>query len=214
VLYKNLEGNKKRKMKIICIGRNYEDHAKEMGNDTPKHPIFFLKPDSALLPKRNPFFLPNFSEEIHYEVELVFKIIKVGKAIEPQHANKYYNQVGLGIDFTARDLQKKCKEKGHPWEIAKAFDQSAVVGEKFLNVENIQNINFSLQKNGEMVQKSNSKNMLFNIDEIISYISKFMTLKIGDLIFTGTPAGVGAVNIGDELTGFIEDQKMFNIKIK
>ena len=196
-------------MKIICIGRNYKDHAKEMAQPIPDVPMFFLKPDSALLPKRNPFFIPNFSDEVHYEVELIYKIKKVGKSIDSKFSNGYYEEVGLGIDFTARDLQQKCKENGHPWEIAKAFDQSALVGDKFLKINSKENINFSLQKNGELVQKSSSDNMIFNIDEIISYVSKFMTLKIGDLIFTGTPSGVGPVSIGDTLEGFINEKKIF-----
>ena len=201
-------------MKIICIGRNYKDHAKEMGTTAPKFPIIFLKPDSSLLPKRNPFFLPDFSKEIHYEVELVYKIDKLGKSIKKKFAKNYYSEVGLGIDFTARDLQKKCKKKGHPWEIAKAFDQSAVVGEKFIPINSLDSINFSLQKNNKVVQKSNANQMIFSIDEIISYISKFMTLKIGDLIFSGTPSGVGPVKIGDELKGFIENQEIFKVRIK
>ena len=201
-------------MKIICIGRNYKDHAKEMAQPIPDVPMFFLKPDSALLPKRNPFFIPNFSDEVHYEVELIYKIKKVGKSIDSKFSNGYYEEIGLGIDFTARDLQQKCKENGHPWEIAKAFDQSALVGEKFLKINSKENINFSLQKNGELVQKSSSDNMIFNIDEIISYVSKFMTLKIGDLIFTGTPSGVGPVSIGDTLEGFINEKKIFKVNIK
>ncbi|MBH19197.1 MAG: 2-hydroxyhepta-2,4-diene-1,7-dioate isomerase [Crocinitomicaceae bacterium] len=201
-------------MKIICIGRNYKDHAKEMAQSIPDVPMFFLKPDSALLPKRNPFFIPNFSDEVHYEVELIYKIKKVGKSIDSKFSNGYYEEVGLGIDFTARDLQQKCKENGHPWEIAKAFDQSALVGEKFLKINSKENINFSLQKNGELVQKSSSDNMIFNVDEIISYVSKFMTLKIGDLIFTGTPSGVGPVSIGDTLEGFINEMKIFKVNIK
>ena len=201
-------------MKIICIGRNYKDHAKEMAQPVPDVPMFFLKPDSALLPKRNPFFIPNFSNDVHYEVELIYKIKKVGKFINSKFSYNYYKEVGLGIDFTARDLQQKCKEKGHPWEIAKAFDQSALVGEKFLEINSKENINFSLLKNGKLVQKGSSENMIFNIDEIISYISKFMTLKIGDLIFTGTPSGVGPVNIGDILEGFINEKKIFKVNIK
>jgi acylpyruvate hydrolase len=201
-------------MKIICIGRNYKDHAKEMGQSVPEVPMFFLKPDSSLIAKRNPFFIPNFSNDIHYEVELIYKIKKVGKSINSKFSHKYYNEVGLGIDFTARDLQQKCKEKGHPWEIAKAFDQSALVGEEFLKINHQDNINFSLEKNGQLVQKSNSNNMIFSIDEIISYISKFMTLKIGDLIFTGTPSGVGPVTIGDTLEGFINEERIFRLNIK
>ena len=203
-------------MKIICIGRNYIDHAKELNNPVPSEPLFFLKPDSAILPKRNPFYIPNFTNIVHYEVELIIKICKLGKNINENFANTYYNEIGLGIDFTARDLQDKCKEKGHPWEIAKAFDQSAVVSEKFIDKKNLNlnNINFSLKKNGEIVQQGNSSNMLFNFDEIIAHVSKFMTLKIGDLIFTGTPAGVGKVKIGDELIGYLEEEKAFKTNVK
>lgn len=203
-------------MKIICIGRNYIDHAKELNNPVPSEPLFFLKPDSAILPKRNPFYIPNFTNIVHYEVELIIKICKLGKNINENFASTYYNEIGLGIDFTARDLQDKCKEKGHPWEIAKAFDQSAVVSEKFIDKKNLNlnNINFSLKKNGEIVQQGNSSNMLFNFDKIIAHVSKFMTLKIGDLIFTGTPAGVGKVKIGDELIGYLEEEKAFKTNVK
>ena len=201
-------------MKIICIGRNYADHAKEMGKEIPKQPLFFLKPDSSILPKRNPFYIPNFSNEIHFEVELIVKIKKLGKSIPIEFAKNYYSEIGLGIDFTARDLQKKCKDKGHPWEIAKAFDQSAVISEEFLDLKVLDNINFRLEKNEKIVQQSNSKNMLFNVDQIINHVSKYMTLKIGDLIFTGTPAGVGPVKIGDHLDGFINDKKMFSVNVK
>jgi 2-keto-4-pentenoate hydratase/2-oxohepta-3-ene-1,7-dioic acid hydratase in catechol pathway len=203
-------------MKIICIGRNYVDHAKELNNPIPKEPLFFLKPNSAILPKRNPFFIPNFSKNIHYEVELIIKVCKLGKNINETFANTYYNEIGLGIDFTARDLQDQCKEKGHPWEIAKAFDQSAVVSNKFINKKNlnVKDINFSLKKNGELVQKGNSSAMLFNFDQIIAHVSQYMTLKIGDLIYTGTPAGVGPVSIGDELIGYLESKEAFKTKIK
>ena len=201
-------------MKIICIGRNYIDHAKEMGKEVPKKPMFFLKPNSAILPKRNPFFMPDFSNEVHYEVELIFKINKLGKSIATNFANTYYKEIGLGIDFTARDLQQQCKEKGHPWEIAKAFDNSALISEEFLNLKSLKEINFSLKKNGQTVQKGNLKEMVFNIDEIIHHVSKYMTLKIGDIIFTGTPSGVGPVKIGDILEGFINDKKMFSLNIK
>ncbi len=201
-------------MKIICIGKNYLEHAKEMGDIAPEKPIFFLKPDSAILPKRNPFYIPNFSNEVHHEVELIIKIKKLGKCINLNFAKEYYSEIGLGIDFTARDIQKKCKEKGHPWEIAKAFDQSAVISDSFIDINSLRDINFHLDKNGETVQKSNIKEMIFSIDEIIYYVSKYMTLKIGDLIFTGTPSGVGPVNIGDRLEGFINDKKMFNVNIK
>ena len=201
-------------MKIICIGRNYSAHAKEMGNSVPKEPIFFLKPDSAILPKRNPFYIPNFSQEIHYEVELIIKIKKLGKSINLEYAKDYYSEIGLGIDFTARDLQENCKKLGRPWEIAKAFDQSAVISEQFIEVNSLNEINFSLKKNGEVVQKGNLKEMIFSPDQIIHYISKYMTVKIGDLIFTGTPSGVGPVKIGDKLEGFINAQKMFSVNIK
>jgi acylpyruvate hydrolase len=201
-------------MKIICIGRNYSDHVKEMGNSISKSPIFFLKPNSALLPKRNPFFIPNFSNEIHYEVELVYKIKKVGKSIDQSFSKNYYSEIGLGIDFTARDLQEECKKNGHPWEIAKSFDQSALVSENFMDLNSLNKLNFSLLKNGEIVQESNANKMIFNIDQIISYVSNYMTLKTGDLIFTGTPSGVGAIKIGDSLEGFINDKSMFKVNIK
>ena len=201
-------------MKIICIGRNYSDHVKEMGNSISKSPIFFLKPNSALLPKRNPFFIPNFSNEIHYEVELVYKIKKVGKSIDQSFSKNYYSEIGLGIDFTARDLQEECKKNGHPWEIAKSFDQSALVSENFMNLNSLNKLNFSLLKNGEIVQESNANKMIFNIDQIISYVSNYMTLKTGDLIFTGTPSGVGPIKIGDNLEGFINDKSMFKVNIK
>ena len=201
-------------MKIICIGRNYSDHVKEMGNSISKSPIFFLKPNSALLPKRNPFFIPNFSNEIHYEVELVYKIKKVGKSIDQSFSKNYYSEIGLGIDFTARDLQEECKKNGHPWEIAKSFDQSALVSENFMDLNSLNKLNFSLLKNGEIVQESNANKMIFNIDQIISYISNYMTLKTGDLIFTGTPSGVGPIKIGDNLEGFINDKSMFKVNIK
>lgn len=201
-------------MKIICIGRNYLEHAKEMGKPITKDPIFFLKPDSSLIAKRQPFYFPNFSKNIHYEVELVYKIKKVGKSIDPVFSKDYYDKVGLGIDFTARDLQEKCKLNGHPWEIAKSFDQSALVSEDFLEVKSLKDLKFSLLKNGETVQKSNANQMIFSIDEIISYVSNFMTLKIGDLIFTGTPSGVGSVKIGDKLEGFINNESIFSLNIK
>lgn len=203
-------------MKIICIGRNYADHAKEMNAAVPENPVFFMKPDSALLPGRNPFFYPDFTKDLHYECEIVVKINKLGKNIATKFAHTYYDEIGLGIDFTARDLQQECKEKGLPWEIAKSFEHSAPVSKKFLDKStlDLSNLNFSLQQNKNVVQQGNTKDMLFNIDQIIAYISQFFTLKIGDLIFTGTPAGVGPVAIGDVLTGFIEDKKMFEVKIK
>ena len=201
-------------MKIICIGRNYLEHAKEMGKSITKDPIFFLKPDSSLIAKNQPFFMPDFSENIHYEVELVYKIKKVGKSIDTAFSKDYYDKVGLGIDFTARDLQTKCKTNGTPWEIAKSFDQSALVSEHFFELSSIKDLNFLLLKNGEIVQKANANEMVFNIDQIISYVSKFITLKIGDLIFTGTPSGVGSVEIGDKLEGFINDERVFSLNVK
>lgn len=203
-------------MKIICIGRNYADHAKEMSAAVPEVPMFFMKADTSLLRPGTPFFYPNFSKEIHYECELVVKINRVGKNIAAKFAHKYYDEIGLGIDFTARDLQQKCKEKGHPWEIAKSFEGSAAICRKFINKSelNLESINFSLQLNNEIVQKGDSSNMIFSIDELIAYISQFMTLKKGDLIYTGTPAGVGEVKIGDSLKGFIGEQEMFEVRVK
>ena len=201
-------------MKIICIGRNYSDHIKELGNEKPIEPVFFLKPDTAISPKGHPFFIPEFSKNVHYEVELVVRINRLGKHIQEKFAHKYYDRIGLGIDFTARDIQQKVKEKGLPWEKAKAFDQSAVISQKFHSINEIKDISFELHKNGEIVQKGNSNDMVFNINTIIAYVSKFMTLKIGDLIFTGTPAGVGPVSIGDKLEGFQDGEKMFEVKIK
>lgn len=202
-------------MKIICIGRNYIDHAKELNNPVPKQPVFFMKPDSALLLRNKAFFIPEFSNEVHHEVEVVVKINRLGKHIEEKFANRYYNEIGLGIDFTARDIQKTCKEKGLPWEIAKAFDYSAALG-KFITVDklkDVQDLNFELLKNGGSVQKGNTKDMIFSIDAIIAYISQFVTLKIGDLIYTGTPAGVGKVAIGDKLTGILEGKTLFDFDI-
>jgi 2-keto-4-pentenoate hydratase/2-oxohepta-3-ene-1,7-dioic acid hydratase in catechol pathway len=204
-------------MKIICIGRNYAKHAKELNNPLPKEPVFFLKPDTALLPKKQPFFVPDFSEDIHYEAEIVVKINRVGKNIQEKFASKYYDEIGLGIDFTARDLQQACKKEGLPWEKAKAFDGSAPVGQKFIpiaQIDNLKNVNFSLVINGEERQVGNTNDMIFSIDAIISYVSKFVTLKIGDLIFTGTPEGVGQININDHLEGFIEKEKVLDLKIK
>ncbi len=203
-------------MKIICIGRNYADHAQELNNPVPKEPLFFLKPDSAILRNNNPFFYPNFSKEIHYEVEIIVKIHRLGKHIEERFAHRYYNEIGLGVDFTARDLQRKAKDNGQPWEIAKAFDQSAALS-KFIPVEkfdNVQNIDFSLLKNNDVVQQGNTQDMIFSINKLIAYISQFMMLKIGDMIFTGTPAGVGEVAINDRLTGKIGDRTMFDFLVK
>ena len=201
-------------MKIICIGKNYVNHAKEMGSDVPKKPLFFLKPDSSILPKKHPFFYPDFSQNIHYELELVIRIKKLGKHIEKKFAPSYYSEVGLGIDFTARDLQESCKKNGHPWEIAKAFDHSAVVSQQFFSIKELGELSFELKKNGESVQKGFAKDMVFNFDEIINHVSKYMTLKIGDLIFTGTPEGVGPIKIGDHLEGFLNDKKIISLNIK
>ena len=204
-------------MKIVCIGRNYFEHAKELNNPIPSEPILFVKPETAILPKRNPWYYPDFTADLQHEVEIVIKICKLGKNIQKKFANKYYNEIGLGIDFTARDLQTVCKEKGHPWEIAKAFDNSAVIGKKFIPKENFKdllNIQFHLKKNGDVVQMGNTKDMLFHFDQLIEYASKFFTLKIGDLIFTGTPSGVGPVAINDKLEGFIEGEKLLEVNIK
>lgn len=204
-------------MKIICIGRNYTEHIAELQNEKPDEPVIFLKPDSAVLLKKQPFFIPPFSDDIHYEVELLVRITKIGKHIQKKFAHKYYDEVGLGIDFTARDLQKKLKDKGLPWEKAKGFDGSAVIGEKWIEKSHFKDLNdvsFSLKKNGETVQQGRTSHMLWKIDEIIEYISQYFTLKIGDVIFTGTPAGVGPVAINDELSGFIEDQQIFSIQVK
>jgi acylpyruvate hydrolase len=203
-------------MKIICIGRNYADHAKELNNPIPKEPLYFLKPDSSILPSNKPFFIPEFTKNVHYELELVLKINRVGKHIESKFAHKYFEEIGLGIDFTARDIQQQCKEKGLPWDKAKGFDGSAPLG-GFVNKSafaDLSNIDFSLTQNGEIKQEGNTKDMIFSFDEIISYVSTFMTLKIGDLIYTGTPAGVGPVSINDVLEGFIGDKKMISCKVK
>ena len=203
-------------MKLICIGRNYTEHIKELENEKPADPVIFLKPDTAILLKKQPFFIPDFSNDVHHEVEILVKINKVGKYIDKKFAHKYYNEIGLGIDFTARDLQSKLKEKGLPWEKAKAFDGAAVIG-NWLSVSDFSNINaieFSLKKNDNIVQKGNTSHMLWKIDEIIEYVSKYFTLKIGDVIFTGTPAGVSKVIANDKLKGFIEDKQMFSITVK
>jgi 2-keto-4-pentenoate hydratase/2-oxohepta-3-ene-1,7-dioic acid hydratase in catechol pathway len=203
-------------MKIICIGRNYSEHAKELKNEVPAEPVFFMKPDTALLKDNAPFYYPSFSKEIHYEVELVYKICKNGKSILPQFAYKYYEEITVGIDFTARDLQQQCKEKGLPWEKAKSFDQSAVIG-KFVSLakENTHlPLHFGLNINGNMVQEGISSDMIFSIDQIIAYVSQFITLKTGDLIFTGTPAGVGPVKIGDKLMANLNHQQLLNFEIK
>ncbi len=203
-------------MKIFCIGRNYIDHAKELDNPVPKQPLIFMKPPTAMLRDGKPFYIPDFSNEIHYEGELVVKITKNGKNISPQSASSFYNELTIGIDFTARDIQKKLKEKGHPWEIAKGFDFSAVIGKwiDFTEEMKTDNIVFSLKKNDKTVQNGNSKDMIFSIDNIIVYLSKYFKLQIGDLIFTGTPAGVGKVAVGDILDGFVENEYLLHCEIR
>jgi 2-keto-4-pentenoate hydratase/2-oxohepta-3-ene-1,7-dioic acid hydratase in catechol pathway len=203
-------------MKIICIGRNYVDHAKEMNSPVPETPVIFMKPETALLPKNHPFHHPTFTKDLHFETELVVRINRVGKHIEERFAHKYYQEIGIGIDFTARDIQAELKGKGLPWERAKAWDHSAPLSQKFLpksHFSSIQDIPFSLKINDQVVQQGNSKDMIFSIDKLISEISKFFTLKIGDLIFTGTPAGVAKVEIGDQLEAYIGDQKMLAFKV-
>jgi acylpyruvate hydrolase len=202
-------------MKIICIGRNYADHAREMAAEIPKQPMFFLKPDVALL-KESAFYYPPFTEDLHYECELVVKIDKPGKQIDKRFAHRYFSTISLGIDFTARDLQQACKKNGHPWEISKSFDNSAPISNSWLSVDdiNLDELSFRLEKNGETVQIGHTRDMIFNVSELISYVSKFITLKTGDLIFTGTPSGVGPVKIGDILTGYIGDKQMFEINVK
>ncbi|WP_396151252.1 fumarylacetoacetate hydrolase family protein [Flavobacterium sp.] len=203
-------------MKIICIGRNYTKHIEELHNERPEEPVVFLKPDSAVLLKQHPFVIPEFSDDIHHEVEILVRINKVGKYIDVKFANNYYDEIGLGIDFTARDLQSKLKDKGLPWEKAKAFDGSAVIG-NFLSKKDFsstENINFELKSNGNTVQKGNTSHMLWKIDELIAYVSQYFTLKIGDIIFTGTPEGVAKVNPNDILEGFIENKKLFRIQVK
>ena len=203
-------------MKIICIGRNYHDHISELKNKITKEPLFFLKPDTAIQPKGHPFFIPDFSNNIHYEVELVIKVSKNGKNINEQFSHKYYEEIGLGIDFTARDIQEQCKKLGHPWEKAKGFDGSAQISHKFINKNDLDlnNICFKLEKNKQIVQNGNSKDMIYSFDYIISYVSKFYTLRAGDLIYTGTPAGVDRVKIGDKLIGYLEEEKILSVNIK
>ncbi|MFT5078561.1 MAG: 2-keto-4-pentenoate hydratase/2-oxohepta-3-ene-1,7-dioic acid hydratase in catechol pathway [Candidatus Azotimanducaceae bacterium] len=203
-------------MKIICIGRNYTDHITELNSERPEQPVIFMKPDTAILLKKQPFFIPDFSDDVHHEVEVLVKINKLGKHIDRKFAHKYYDEIGLGIDFTARDLQTQLKAKRLPWEKAKSFDGSAVIGE-FLpksEFEDLDNINFRLENSGKVVQKANTSLMLWNIDALIEYVSKYFTLKIGDIIFTGTPSGVARIQPNDILTGFIEDKKLFSIKVK
>lgn len=203
-------------MKIICIGRNYTQHIEELQNERPEEPIVFLKPDSAVLLKQHPFVIPEFSNDIHHEIELIVRINKVGKYIEQKFAHKYYDEISVGLDFTARDLQEKLKNKGLPWEKAKSFDGSAVIGD-FISKKifsSLESINFELTNNGKTVQRGNSSLMLFKIDEIIAHVSQFFTLKIGDIIFTGTPDGVAAVKPNDVLEGFLENNKLFRIQVK
>jgi len=203
-------------MKIICIGRNYADHVKEMNSPENEDPVFFLKPDTALLLRNRPFYYPDYSKNIHYEAELVIRIDRNGKHIREAFAHDYYSEIGFGLDMTARDLQQKCKKNGAPWEIAKGFDSSAPLS-RFIplsDLKNVENIEFSLKKNGEVVQHGFSKDMIFSVDRIIAHVSKCITLKMGDIIFTGTPSGVGPVQIGDRLEGFIEDKKMLSTLIK
>lgn len=203
-------------MKIICVGRNYAAHIKELNNEKPEHPVLFLKPDTSILLKKQPFFIPDFSNEVHHEVEVLVKINRIGKHIDKKFAHKYYDEIGLGIDFTARDLQSQLKSKGLPWEKAKAFDGAAVIGD-FLpkdSFTNVDNISFSLKKNETVVQEGNTSLLLWKIDELIEYISKYFTLKIGDIIFTGTPAGVGSISANDVLKGYIFEKELFSIKIK
>ena len=203
-------------MKIICVGRNYAAHVEELKNEKSESPILFLKPDTTILQKNQPFFIPPFSDDIHYEVEVLVKIEKLGKHIQSQFAHKYYSQIGLGIDFTARSVQNELKKKGLPWEKAKAFDGSSLIGEWIdkKTFESLENLSFSLEKNGRKVQVGNTANMLWKIDELISYCSQYFTLKIGDILFTGTPSGVGRVSLEDHLVGYLDSKQVFSVKIK
>ena len=203
-------------MKIICVGRNYAAHVEELKNEKSESPILFLKPDTTILQKNQPFFIPPFSDDIHYEVEVLVKIEKLGKHIQSQFAHKYYSQIGLGIDFTARSVQNELKKKVLPWEKAKAFDGSSLIGKWFdkKTFESLENLSFSLEKNGRKVQVGNTANMLWKIDELISYCSQYFTLKIGDILFTGTPSGVGRVSLEDHLVGYLDSKQVFSVKIK
>lgn len=203
-------------MKIIAVGRNYIDHAKELNNPVPEKPVIFLKPDTAVLKDNKDFYYPEFSKDIHFEVELVLRVCNEGKHVAKKFAHRYYDAIGLGIDFTARDLQSELKSKGLPWELAKAFDHSAVVGNMILkdNFNDLNNLTFSLQKNDVEVQLGNSKDMIFDFDSLITFVSQYITLRKGDLIFTGTPAGVGPIEIGDKLEGFLEGKSIFTCQIK
>ena len=200
-------------MKIICIGRNYSEHAKELGNEIPDKPVIFIKPDTALL-KTPDFYLPEFSNDVHYELEMVVKISKGGKYIQKENASKHYEEIGLGLDFTARDLQSELKAKGLPWELAKGFDGSAAVSSFYPKIQfNLENLNFSLIKNGEKVQNGFTQNMIFSIDDIIAFVSQYFTLRVGDLVFTGTPEGVGKLNENDVLQAYLEDEKVLDFRI-
>ena len=202
-------------MKIICVGKNYLKHIDELNSSKEDEPVIFLKPDTSIIQKNQPFFIPEFSNEIHYEIEIILKFNRLGKHIESKFSNKYFNQISLGIDFTARDFQNKFKDRGLPWDISKGFDNSALIGDwKSINTYDLDNINFRLEKNGKIVQQSNSKNMIWKIDELIAYASKYFTIKIGDIMFTGTPEGVGVVSEDDVLEGFLGDEKVFSVKIK
>ncbi len=202
-------------MKILCVGRNYSEHAKELGNAVPENPVIFSKPDTALLKNGEAFYLPDFSNDVHHEVELVIRINKMGKKIQEKFAGNYFSEIGLGIDFTARDKQSQLKEKGLPWELAKAFDGSAPIGDFFsIEGKDLKQISFSLKKNGTTVQQGNTSQMIFSFEQIVSFVSQYFTLKVGDLIYTGTPAGVGKVNAGDKLEGFVEDKLMLTCEVK
>ena len=202
-------------MKIICVGKNYLKHIDELNSSKEDAPVIFLKPDTSIIQKNQPFFMPEFSNEIHYEIEIILKFNRLGKHIESKFSNKYFNQISLGVDFTARDFQNKFKERGLPWDISKGFDNSALIGDwKSIKTYDLDNINFRLEKNGKIVQQSNSKNMIWKIDELIAYASKYFTIKIGDIMFTGTPEGVGSVSEDDILDGFLGNEKVFSVKIK
>ena len=202
-------------MKIICVGKNYLKHIDELNSSKEDEPVIFLKPDTSIIQKNQPFFIPEFSNEIHYEIEIILKFNRLGKHIESKFSNKYFNQISLGVDFTARDFQNKFKERGLPWDISKGFDNSALIGDwKSIKSYDLKNINFRLEKNGKIVQQSNSKNMIWKIDELIAYASKYFTIKIGDIMFTGTPEGVGVVSEDDLLEGFLGNEKVFSVKIK
>lgn len=204
-------------MKLICIGRNYAKHIEELENERPEHPVVFLKPDSSILLKKHPFVIPPFSNDVHHEVEILVKINKIGKHIDQKFAHSYYNEIGLGIDFTARDLQAQLKEKGLPWEKAKGFDGAAVIGDSWIDkntFDTVDDISFRLEKNSAIVQEGSTSQMLWKIDALVSYVSQYFTLKIGDVIFTGTPSGVARVNEGDKLKGYIGDNELFSINVK